>query len=76
MEGKDKKQQGGLFQRLAVILIFATAILLGISLLLSCFVNRKAETEKKEKETKKAGEPKIEEMFLTPNKYSRPQIEL
>lgn len=76
MEGKENKQQGGLFQKVALAIILSIAIMIVISLVLSCFVDDKTKQVSNVKETKKTGEPKIEEMFLTPNKYSRPQIEL
>ena len=76
MEGKENKQQGGAFQKVALAIILSIAIMIVISLILSCFVDDKTKQVSNVKETKKTGEPKIEEMFLTPNKYSRPQIEL
>lgn len=76
MEGKENKQQGGAFQKVALAIILSIAIMIVISLVLSCFVDDKTKQVSNVKETKKTGEPKIEEMFLTPNKYSRPQIEL
>lgn len=76
MEGKENKQQGGVFQKVALAIILSIAIMIVISLILSCFVDDKTKQVSNVKETKKTGEPKIEEMFLTPNKYSRPQIEL
>lgn len=76
MKGKEKKQQDGVFQRITLTIILSIAIMIVISLILSCFVDDKTQQEANEKAKKKTGEPKIEEMFLTPNKYSRPQIAL
>lgn len=76
MSDKEKKQQGGLLQSIGLTIIIATAVMIVICILLSCLVEGKTKEVYKEKEKKKVGEPEIEEMFLTPNKYSRPEIAL
>lgn len=76
MEGKEKKKQGELLHNIALTIILSLAVTVVICLILSCFVDDKAKKVSNEAETKKTEEPTIEELFLTPNKYSRPQIEL
>lgn len=76
MEGKEKKQQDGILQTIALTIIFATAAMVVICIVLSCIVKGKEQKIEEEISTKQIGEPKFEKMLLTPNKYSRPQIEL
>lgn len=77
MTEKEKEQQNSLLQNLIATLAIATAILVVICIVLSCLVDTSKKKEKeKENVTVKTDKPEIEEMLLTPNKYSRPQIPL
>lgn len=77
MTEKEKEQQNSFLQNIAATLAIATAILIVICIVLSCLVDTSKKKQKgKDEVTESTDEPVIEEMFLTPNKYSRPQIPL
>ena len=64
-----------LLKKMLVTIAVSTGLLFGIVFLLSFFVDTSS-ISRKRVPTKKIEQPVIEEQFLTPNKYSRPQLEL
>lgn len=74
MNKKNSKMER-LLKKMLVTISVSTAILFAICFLLSLFVDT-GSISRKRIPTKKTEKPLVEELFLTPNEYSRPQLAL